>query len=145
MKGRVLALDLGERRIGLAVSDEEAGFAFPAGYHERSGRARDLEALRVLAAEQGVVRILVGLPLLLDGREGKGAVAAREFASALGAATSLPVELVDERLTTREAEHALREAPSRTRRGRKHVIDAMAATLLLRRWLDARGRRESDS
>jgi putative Holliday junction resolvase len=143
MKGRVLGLDLGERRIGLAVSDEEGQFAFPAGYHERSGLARDLEALRVLAAEQGVVRIIVGLPLLLDGREGKGALAAREFARALGAATSLPVELVDERLTTKEAEHALREAPSKTRRRRKHVIDSMAATLLLRGWLDARARSEA--
>jgi putative Holliday junction resolvase len=143
MKGRVLGLDLGERRIGLAVSDEEGQFAFPAGYHERSGVARDLEALRVLAAEQGVVRIIVGLPLLLDGREGKGALAAREFARALGAATSLPVELVDERLTTKEAEHALREAPSKTRRRRKHVIDSMAATLLLRGWLDARARSEA--
>ena len=143
MKGRVLGLDLGERRIGLAISDEEGQFAFPAGYHERSRLARDLEALRVLAAEQGVVRIVVGLPLLLDGREGTGARAAREFATALGAATSLPVELVDERLTTKEAEHALREAPSKTRRGRKHVIDSMAATLLLRGWLESRARSEA--
>lgn len=143
MKGRVLGLDLGERRIGLAVSDEECRFAFPAGYHERAGLARDLEALRVLAAEQGVVCIVVGLPLLLDGRQGKGALAAREFARALEAATSLPVELTDERLTTKEAEHALREAPSKTRRGRKHVIDSMAATLLLRGWLAARNRSEA--
>jgi len=143
MKGRVLGLDLGERRIGLAVSDEDRQFAFPAGYHERSRLAQDLEALRVLAAEQGVVRIVVGLPLLLDGREGKGALAAREFAAALGAATSLPVELVDERLTTKEAEHALREAPSKTRRGRKHVIDSMAATLLLRGWLESRARSQA--
>jgi putative Holliday junction resolvase len=143
MKGRVLGLDLGERRIGLAVSDEEARFAFPAGYHERTGLAKDLEALRVLAAEQGVVRIVVGLPLHMDGREGKGALAARQFAGALGAATSLPVELVDERLTTREAERALQEAPSKTRRGRKHVIDSMAATLLLRGWLDAHARSDA--
>lgn len=143
MNGRVLGLDFGERRIGLAISDDEGRFAFPAGYHERSGLARDLEVLRALAEEQGVVRIVVGLPLLLDGREGKGALAARKFAGALGAATSLPVELVDERLTTREAEHALREAPSKARRGRKHVIDSMAATLLLRGWLDAHARREA--
>jgi putative Holliday junction resolvase len=83
---------------------------------------------------------VVGLPLGLDGRETTGTRAARDFARALGAATSLPVELVDERLTTREAERALREAPRKARRARKHVIDAMAATLLLRGWLDANPR-----
>lgn len=145
MKGRVLGLDLGERRIGLAISDEEGRFAFPAGHHERAGLGKDLEVLRVLAAEQGVVRIVVGLPLLLSGREGQGAFAAREFAAALGAATALPVELVDERLTTREAERVLREAPGKARRGRKQVIDSMAATLLLRGWLDARARSEERS
>lgn len=140
MMGRVLGIDLGERRIGLAISDEEGRFAFPAGFHQRRDLAGDLEALRALAVSQGAVRIVVGLPLLLDGREGTGARAAREFAEALRRATSLPVELVDERLTTREAERALAQAPRKTRRGRKQVIDAMAATLLLRGWLDAQSR-----
>jgi len=138
--GRVLGIDLGERRIGLAISDEEARFAFPAGFHERRDLPGDLEALRALAVSQGAVRIVVGLPLLLDGREGTGARGAREFAEALRRATSLPVELVDERLTTREAERALAQAPRKARRGRKQVIDAMAATLLLRGWLDAQSR-----
>jgi len=140
MSGRVLGIDLGERRIGLAISDEERKLAFPAGALERSGLARDLAALRALASERGATRIVVGLPLHLDGREGVGARAARDFARALGEATALPVELLDERLTTVEAERALREAPARTRRGRKQVIDAMAATLLLRGWLDAHPR-----
>jgi putative Holliday junction resolvase len=143
MMGRVLGIDLGERRIGLAVSDEEGRFAFPAGFHERRDLAGDLEALRALAVSQGAVRIVVGLPLLLDGREGTGARAAREFAEALRRVTSLPVELVDERLTTREAERALAQAPRKVRRGRKQVIDAMAATLLLRGWLDARSRSDA--
>ena len=143
MQGRVLGVDLGERRIGLAISDEEGRFAFPAGHLKRSGLARDLEALRELAATRGAIRIVVGLPLRLDGREGTGARAARDFARALGDATALPVELVDERLTTREAERALREAPSRTRRDRKQVIDAMAAALLLRTWLEAHSPREA--
>lgn len=138
MQGRrVLGVDLGERRIGLAISDEEGRFAFPAGHLKRSVLARDLEAIRELAATRGATRIVVGLPLRLDGSEGAGARAARDFARALRDATSLPVELVDERLTTRQAERALQEAPSRTRRGRKQVIDAMAAALLLRTWLDA--------
>lgn len=140
MKGRVLGVDLGARRIGLAISDEECQLAFPAGYHQRVDLARDLEALRSLAAERGATRIIVGLPLHLDGREGTGARAARDFARALAEATALPVELVDERLTTQEAERALREASSKTRRARKQVIDAMAATLLLRGWLDAHPR-----
>ena len=143
MVGRVLGIDLGERRIGLAISDEDGRFAFPAGFHERRDLAGDLEALRTLAVSRGAVRIVVGLPLLLEGREGTGARAARGFAEALRRATLLPVELVDERLTTREAERALAEAPRKTRRGRKQVIDAMAATLLLRGWLDAQSRRDA--
>jgi putative Holliday junction resolvase len=140
MSGRVLGIDLGVRRIGLAISDEERRLAFPAGRLERSALARDLEALRALAAERGATRIVVGLPLHLDGREGVGARAARDFARALGEATALPVELLDERLTTAEAQRALAQAPSKARRGRKQVIDAMAATLLLRGWLDAQHR-----
>jgi putative Holliday junction resolvase len=139
MQGPVLGLDLGTRRIGLAISDERGVFAFPAGHLERVGLKRDLAALRLLVAERGVRRIVVGLPLQLDGREGAGARAAREFARALAEATSLEVELMDERLTSVEAERALREAPRATRRGRKQVIDAMAATLMLRSWLESHG------
>jgi putative Holliday junction resolvase len=140
MTGPVLGLDLGARRIGLAISDSAASIAFPAGHLERRGRERDLSALRQLAEERCVVRIVVGLPLHLDGRAGTGAEAARAFAAALGEATQLPVELVDERWTTREAERALREAPAGRRRGRRQRLDAMAATLLLRTYLEqARG------
>jgi putative Holliday junction resolvase len=136
MTGPVLALDLGARRIGLAVSDPEARIAFPAGHLERKGLSADLEAVQALAKERGVTRIVVGLPLLLGGREGSGAEAARRFAAALEQASGLPVALVDERLTTAEAERALREAPARRRRARKQVVDAMAATLLLRSYLE---------
>jgi putative pre-16S rRNA nuclease len=133
--GPVLGLDLGARRIGLALSDSEAAIAFPAGHLERSGLARDLTALRALADERGVTRIVVGLPLHLDGRAGTGAEAARAFARALGEATGRPVELIDERWTTAEAERALAHAP-RGRRRRKGRVDAVAATLLLRTWLE---------
>jgi putative Holliday junction resolvase len=142
MEGPVLGIDLGSRRIGLAISDPDRRIAFPAGHLERTGLQRDLEALKALVCERGVRRIVVGLPLRLDGRESTGARAAREFASAVGEATSLPVELVDERLTTVEAERALREAPRSKRRERKQVVDAMAATLLLRGWLEARATRD---
>ena len=140
MTGPVLGLDLGARRIGLAVSDEMAQIAFPAGHLERSGLEKDLETLSALASERAVTRIVVGLPKLLDGREGTGALAARRFARALSEKTALPVELQDERLTSVEAERALREAPARRRRDRKKVVDAMAATLLLRTFLERAGR-----
>jgi len=134
MHGRVLALDLGARRIGLAVSDPEQSLAFPAGHLERVATQRDLEAIHALAREREVSRIVVGLPLHLDGGDGDAARSAREFAHSLARVTSLPVDLLDERWTTREAQRALREAP-RKRRRRKGELDALAATLLLRSWL----------
>lgn len=138
MHGRVLALDLGVRRIGLAVSDLEQSLAFPAGHLERVAIQRDLEALHALARERGIARIVVGLPLHLDGGDGDAAHSAREFACSLARETSLPVDLLDERWTTREAERALREGP-RKRRRRKGEVDALAATLLLQSWLARAG------
>lgn len=135
MTGPVLGLDLGARRIGLALSDDAGKIAFPAGYLERSGLEKDLLALVELIGERGVTRIAVGLPLHLDGGAGVGAQAARQFADALARASDRPVELIDERLTTVEAERALQGAPSGKRRKRKEVIDSMAATLLLRTYL----------
>lgn len=137
---RVLAIDYGERRLGLAVSDEEGTFAFPAGALERRGTRRDLAALADLARERGVAAVVVGLPLHMDGREGPEAKAAREFARAVAEATGLPVETFDERWTTREAERSLRAQGLVGRRGRaiKGAVDEVAATLLLRAWLARR-------
>lgn len=134
-RGAVLALDYGARRIGLAVSDPEARLAFPAGRLVRRRLAEDLEALAQLARERGVTRIVVGLPVRLDGRVGPEAEAARAFANAVAEATGLPVELLDERWTTREAERALRETGAGRRR-RREAVDAVAATLLLRSYLE---------
>jgi len=134
-RGCVLGLDYGSRRIGLAVSDEAGVFAFPAGALERTGLQRDLVALAALIAERGVTRVVVGLPLHLSGRSGPEAEAARAFARALGEATQLPVDLLDERWTTREAERSLRDAPGRRKRSRGSV-DSVAATLLLRTYLE---------
>lgn len=143
---RVLGIDYGERRLGLAASDETGTIAFPAGTLERRGKRHDLEALRAVVAERSIERLVVGLPLHLSGREGETARAARAFAAQLGDALGLPVETVDERFTTREAERALREqglAGHRGRRRRRQAVDATAATLLLRTWLErhAGGRR----
>jgi putative Holliday junction resolvase len=137
---RILAIDYGEKRLGLAMSDEAGAFAFPAGTLERRGLARDLAALRALVAERGVERIVVGLPLHMDGRAGPEARAALAFAATVAEATGLRVDTFDERWTTREAERSLREQGLVGRRGRRRreVVDAVAATLLLRSWL-ARG------
>ncbi len=134
-RGCVLGLDFGSRRIGLAVSDEAGIFAFPAGALERTQLAQDLLALAALIAERGVTRIVVGLPLHLSGRSGSQAEATRAFARALAEATQLPVDLLDERWTSREAERALRDAPERHKRSRGSV-DSVAATLLLRTYLE---------
>jgi putative Holliday junction resolvase len=138
MEGPVLGLDLGARRIGMAISDPGTDIAFPAGHLLRKDLAKDLEALRALADERGISRIVVGLPLHMDGRRGKAAEAARAFAESLAKATDLPVDTFDERLTTVEAERALRGAPAAKRKRRKEVIDSMAATLILRTYLESR-------
>jgi putative Holliday junction resolvase len=149
-RGCVLGLDYGSRRIGLAVSDEERLFAFPAGALERTGLQRDLAALGALIAERGVTRVVVGLPLHLSGRSGPEAEAARAFARALAAAAGIEVDLLDERWTTREAERALRDASgkrsSSSRRKRdRGSVDSVAATLLLRSYLERERRADGGS
>jgi putative Holliday junction resolvase len=136
---RWLGLDLGEKRIGLAVSDEDARIAFPAGFMERKGRRRDLAALCALVRERRIGGAVVGLPLHMDGRRGPEAAAAEAFARELAAAAAIPVELLDERWTSVAAERALQETGRRVkqRRGRGEV-DAIAATLLLSTHLDRR-------
>jgi putative Holliday junction resolvase len=133
--GPLLGLDLGARRIGLAISDADAAIAFPIGAMPSRGRAQDVAALQALIEERGVKAVVVGLPLHLDGQSGPAAESARRFAAALGEATGLPVELVDERWTSAEAERTLRDAPRRRRREKSNV-DALAATLILRSYLE---------
>jgi len=143
-RGPVLAIDYGSKRIGLAVSDAGGSFAFPAGFLERRGEPQDLAALRELAVERGIVEIVVGLPIHMDGREGPEARTARAFAAALGRATGLEVSMFDERWTTRAAERALAlpgEGPKRRRSAAaKGRVDAAAAALLLRTWLERSAR-----
>jgi putative Holliday junction resolvase len=132
----VLALDLGTKRVGVAVSDATATLASPAATVERSGDI-DRDHLRVaaLVADEGAGLVLVGLPLNMDGTAGPAAAAARAEAEALGAVLSIPVVLVDERLTTVSADRALRDqrlrAPERRRR-----VDRAAAAVLLQAWLN---------
>jgi putative Holliday junction resolvase len=109
-RGAVLGIDYGSRRIGLAVSDPDRIFAFPAGFLLRQDKERDLASLRRLAEEREVVQIVVGLPIHMNGREGPEARAARAFAEDLRQETGRSVDLLDERWTSREAERALRDA-----------------------------------
>jgi putative pre-16S rRNA nuclease len=134
---RVAALDVGEARIGVAVSDELGITAQGIGVVRRVGGRRDLEALRELLAPYAPERLVVGLPLSMSGAEGPAAVKVRAFAELAAAHLGLPLEFQDERLTTVAAERALLEADV-SRRRRKDVIDKVAASLILQGWLARR-------
>lgn len=140
---RVLGIDLGARRIGLAISDEEGRIAFPAGTLERRGERATFAALCALVRERGVARAVVGLPLHMSGRAGPEAEAARAFAASLAAQAEIPVDTLDERWTSVAAERSLREGGRRTieRRG-KGAVDEVAATLLLSTYLERLQRAE---
>lgn len=140
---RVLGVDLGETRIGLACSDPSGVLASPVGAIRRSGDAdADRAAIVAAAVDAGAEVIVVGLPRSLSGREGPAARGARAEAAALAeAAGGIGVELHDERFTTREAQQALRAGGTRAREQRDR-IDAAAAAVMLQSWLDARRARE---
>lgn len=134
---RVLGVDLGDKRIGLALSDTEAEFAFPAGVLKSHGRKRDLEALCALIVEREVGRVVVGLPRHMDGRMGPEARAAESFATALAARSGVPVDTLDERWTSRQAERILRDQGRSARHAKQHV-DEVAAAIILRTYLELR-------
>jgi len=134
---RVLGIDLGSRRIGLAVTDGLGLTAQPRATLPRHGGTRDLDAIAAAIRDCGADRIVLGLPLDPEGGEGPAARRARAFADQLTAALHLPVELVDESFSTVEAEAVLLAADvSRARR--KQVVDKLAAAVILQRWLDER-------
>ncbi len=141
----VLGIDWGKRRIGLAVSDPDGVIATPAGTLASRGRKQDLEAIRALVAERDVTEIVVGLPVHMNGSRGVAAESAEQFAADLADATGLPVETLDERWTTAEADRALSEGGRSGRKRRKQAIDAIAATILLRTWLEIRRGRGVES
>jgi putative holliday junction resolvase len=144
-----MGIDLGTRRIGLAISDEGSRLATPAGIVERSGnRADDHARLAATAAALGAEEVVVGLPLSLSGGLGPAARAALDEVEELRSALGVPVHTQDERFTTVTASRALREADGRrgrrgTRRARapKGAVDEAAAAVLLQAWLDAGSRR----
>lgn len=137
---RVLGIDLGRKRIGLAVSDSEGRLAFPAGILESRGRKRDLAALRALITERAIGRAVVGVPLHMSGRRGPEAESATRFAEDLARTAGIPVDTLDERWSSVEAERALRESAAGRRaiKQRTGAVDETAAALLLRTYLELR-------
>jgi putative Holliday junction resolvase len=137
--GRLLGIDVGSVRIGIAVCDPSGVLATPLRTVPRdsTGGGADVRAIAELAAAHEVVGIVVGLPRTLADREGAAAVAARDFAAALAPAVGVPIEFSDERLTTVVATQQLRQRGVKGRRQRA-VIDQAAAVAILQGWLDAR-------
>ena len=134
----MLAVDWDERRIGLSLSDETQRLAQPLStLTRRAGKRFPMRQLCTLLEQHAVAGVIVGLPLDEQGEEGAPARAARELAAAIGRQTGRPVELWDERMTTARALQAVREMGG-SARGRKGDVDALAATLLLQHYLDAR-------
>jgi putative Holliday junction resolvase len=133
---RLLGVDTGSVRVGLAVSDPDRKIAFPLATYTRRGRDQDAAYFRGLVGEEQVGGLVVGLPVHTDGREGKKAAEARAFGAWLGEVAGLPVVFWDERFTTVEAESALWEA-GLTHKKRKERRDRVAAQMLLQAYLDA--------
>lgn len=136
---RVLGLDVGDRRVGIAVSDETGTIACPHGVYGRRSIPEDVAQLARLAQTVGAAAIVAGLPLNMDGTEGEQARKTRELVEAVASAARLPVHYLDERLTSVEVERAMREGDL-SRSARKKREDALSAVLILQAWLDgARG------
>jgi putative Holliday junction resolvase len=130
-RGRLMAIDLGDRRIGIAISDPTGTIASPAGFIvRRAGKRIPITALLAKAGELGALGFVVGLPLDAEGEDSDRAEEARRLAVELQKKTGLPVRLVDERFTTAAALRTVKEMAGSTR-GRKGDVDSMAATLLL--------------
>jgi len=131
LHARILAIDYGRARHGLAVSDALGMAGRPLPALKRSEAQRDLAVLRRVVEEHDVRRLVVGLPLNMDGSEGEMAIEARAFGELLGRELGLPVLMEDERLSTDEAEHLLREGGLRPSQ-RRALRDSVAAAVILR-------------
>lgn len=133
---RVLALDLGSKRIGVAVSDSSGTIASPLVVLQRSGRTSlDHQRIRDLVREEEAVLLVVGMPVSMNGSNGTAAQAALKECQELATVVGVPVETLDERLTTVTADRMLIERGLRAPQRRK-VIDKVAAAVILQSWLD---------
>jgi putative pre-16S rRNA nuclease len=134
-RARILAIDYGRRRIGLAITDELGLTASPLPVMERKNRRDDLRRLRKLLEEYQVALVLVGNPVHLSGRRGEMADEAARFARRIEKELKVKVELCDERLTSWQAKEVLKETSGA--KSKKREIDSMAAAIVLREYLDA--------
>ncbi len=132
----IAALDLGSRRIGVAVTDAASMGAYPLGIVERRALKNDLKVIAAMLCDRRVSTIVVGLPLNMDGSEGPAARSAREFAAHLALELRVTVEMFDERLTSFEARERTRDMPVR-KGARKRGVDALAAVVILEGWMQA--------
>jgi putative Holliday junction resolvase len=144
---RILGLDVGERRIGVAAADSETRVALPVGAVERTEPGADAAAIARLMEEQKAEALVLGLPISLNGSLGPQAQAVRAFGDELAARLSLPVEYWDERLSTVEAQHRLVPPTGRKSKGGRSTrggraprgrLDAVAAAIILQSYLDRR-------
>src|SRR2546422_10876850 len=151
-RAAILAVDYGRARIGLAIADAETRMAQPLSTMERVNRNEDMRRLRELVREQGVKQVVVGLPLRLDGSRGEMAEEGERFAQRVRKQIGVPVEMVDERLTSWVAERLMEEIQGRFIRAEKLIggkkskniqakmtVDAVAAAVILKEDLDRQG------
>ena len=136
---KVVAIDPGEKRIGMAVSDPEGKMALALPVYAVKADGRDAERVADLIRKQDAEAVVVGLPVNMDGTEGPAAARAREFAAEMRLYLEVPVEFVDERLTSEEARRRLRGVPLGRDRKRAHV-NTVAAQIILESFLQSRGR-----
>lgn len=139
---RVLGIDFGERRVGLALSDPSATIAQPLPtLLRRAGKRPPVAAITEIIAANGVERIVIGLPLNLNGDETEWTGAVREFGEKLAQRAGIPIDYLDERMTSVQAERAVRGSGlKKSEREQKQRIDAAAAVLLLQTYLDRQTR-----
>ena len=134
-KGKLLSVDFGDTRTGLAVSDPSRLLSSGIGYVSPGGIEKTADAVADVARQQGVVAIIVGLPVNMDGSEGSRAARCRKFARMLEERLNLPVAMFDERMTTMTASRYLNETNTRGKK-RKTVIDTLSAQIILQNALD---------
>ncbi|MEO6056646.1 MAG: Holliday junction resolvase RuvX [Gemmatimonadales bacterium] len=145
LPGRLIAVDWGEVRIGLALSDDAQILASPLEtLVRRAGKRFPMPRFLDLVAQHGPVGVVVGLPLTAKGTEGSSALAARAMSETIARRSELPVELWDERMSTARALGAIREQGGTTR-GRREDVDALAAAVLLQHFMEARRARRSEA
>lgn len=141
--GRIAGVDFGTVRIGVAISDPDRTLASPLENYTRRGQEADARWFRRLAADEGIVLWVVGLPVHLDGRESRKSIEARAFGRWLGEATGVPVEFFDERFTSAQAEELLLQAELTSKR-RKARLDMLAAQILLTAYLESGGQGQQE-